>query len=356
MGAVVLEWGQYGYFDSFDVIRSGTSMVGVAEADLPSPIATNLKSGYYVDNMVTTGVTYFYKVRVWRAGESLLSDEIEALAKIKVLFTPASLSLELWLDGKDESTLTLDSSNLVSTWRDKSGKARHAVQEDTQKKPVYDSTVKGISAQSSLKALTGAFENPSISEGSKNQYLLFMVAKPTKSNTSLFSQTSSGAEYYVRDSYNSNFFSGEAFTSGDASYGGVGVQFSLTTGAVALTETRNSLAPFYISRGFTVGSTPKIFGISRSAGGSIYSMVNGVSVAGSPTSVQKVGWKKYSIFSQYTSSSVGQGTIYEIILVFDLVDSLENTSRKIEGYLAHKWGLLESLPIDHPYKINPPLE
>lgn len=81
MGAVVLEWGQYGYFDSFDVIRSGTSMVGVAEADLPSPIATNLKSGYYVDTMATLGVTYFYKIRTWRAGVSFLSDQVEILTK-----------------------------------------------------------------------------------------------------------------------------------------------------------------------------------------------------------------------------------------------------------------------------------
>ena len=26
----------------------------------------------------------------------------------------------------------------------------------------------------------------------------------------------------------------------------------------------------------------------------------------------------------------------------------------IEGYFAHKWGLTGSLPIGHPYKVNPP--
>lgn len=81
MGAVVLEWGQYGYFDSFDVIRSGSSMVGITEANLPSPIATNLKNGYYVDNTATLGVTYFYMIRTWRAGVSHLSDQIEILTK-----------------------------------------------------------------------------------------------------------------------------------------------------------------------------------------------------------------------------------------------------------------------------------
>ena len=29
--------------------------------------------------------------------------------------------------------------------------------------------------------------------------------------------------------------------------------------------------------------------------------------------------------------------------------------QKVEGYLAHKWGLSESLPADHPYKAAPPV-
>jgi hypothetical protein len=43
------------------------------------------------------------------------------------------------------------------------------------------------------------------------------------------------------------------------------------------------------------------------------------------------------------------GQIKEIVVVSD------NTDRqKIEGYLAHKWGLTDSLPVDHPYKTSPP--
>ena len=28
--------------------------------------------------------------------------------------------------------------------------------------------------------------------------------------------------------------------------------------------------------------------------------------------------------------------------------------QRIEGYLAHKWGLTANLPSNHPYKVNPP--
>jgi hypothetical protein len=28
--------------------------------------------------------------------------------------------------------------------------------------------------------------------------------------------------------------------------------------------------------------------------------------------------------------------------------------QKLEGYLAHKWGLKANLPVDHPFKSTPP--
>ena len=45
------------------------------------------------------------------------------------------------------------------------------------------------------------------------------------------------------------------------------------------------------------------------------------------------------------------GFIGEIIII----NSVEDSDRqKIEGYLAHKWGLTANLPADHPYKSNAP--
>lgn len=84
MAGIRLEWAQFGKFDSFDVIRSSTSMVGVSDGDLPAPIATNLQRMYYVDTLVTEGATYFYKIRVWRDGQALVSEEFEALALSRI--------------------------------------------------------------------------------------------------------------------------------------------------------------------------------------------------------------------------------------------------------------------------------
>lgn len=82
MAGIVLECSQHGHFDSFDVIRSLTSMVGIADSDLPSPIASGLLTMYYVDLAVVEGVTYYYKFRVWRDGVALVSDEIGITAQL----------------------------------------------------------------------------------------------------------------------------------------------------------------------------------------------------------------------------------------------------------------------------------
>jgi len=46
------------------------------------------------------------------------------------------------------------------------------------------------------------------------------------------------------------------------------------------------------------------------------------------------------------------GVIYEF--VFCPTALSENDRQKVEGYLAHKWGLEANLPSDHPYKSTAP--
>lgn len=73
MSSVHMEFAQFGDFDSFDVFRSDSP---INTSSLPTPIATGLLTMYYEDDTVINGMTYYYMVRVNRAGESLLSEEI----------------------------------------------------------------------------------------------------------------------------------------------------------------------------------------------------------------------------------------------------------------------------------------
>jgi hypothetical protein len=61
-----------------------------------------------------------------------------------------------------------------------------------------------------------------------------------------------------------------------------------------------------------------------------------------------IGASESSYNSETAHSAV---SIAEIVLLRDVDDNLR---QKIEGYLAHKWGLTTNLPIEHPYKFIPP--
>jgi len=55
----------------------------------------------------------------------------------------------------------------------------------------------------------------------------------------------------------------------------------------------------------------------------------------------------------YRDNKIGFGGKIREIVIFD--DYLNESNRqKVEGYLAHKWGLAASLPTGHPYKDTAP--
>jgi hypothetical protein len=57
-------------------------------------------------------------------------------------------------------------------------------------------------------------------------------------------------------------------------------------------------------------------------------------------------------FKRTFISDYSQMAMYEIVLVSSVI-TITNR-QKLEGYLAHKWGLTANLPSDHPYKTVAP--
>jgi hypothetical protein len=47
-----------------------------------------------------------------------------------------------------------------------------------------------------------------------------------------------------------------------------------------------------------------------------------------------------------------KGSVYEFLIFSE--NLFDDNRQKIEGYLAHKWGLSNNLPANHPYKNNAP--
>ena len=85
--------------------------------------------------------------------------------------TPTDISgLIAWYDAQDASTITMDGSNLVSQWSDKSSNANHVTQSTSANKPKYV-----YSAINSLPALQGYHDgtNPSCLSITDNSSLVF---------------------------------------------------------------------------------------------------------------------------------------------------------------------------------------
>lgn len=85
MAGIRLEFAQFGDFDSFDVIRSTSSMSGIADVDLPSPIVTGLNTMYYIDTGIVENQKYYYRVAVWRDGIKSVSEQITSWATESVV-------------------------------------------------------------------------------------------------------------------------------------------------------------------------------------------------------------------------------------------------------------------------------
>lgn len=79
MSRIVLSWNQLSDFDTFDIFRS-TSTIDVS--NLPTPVATGLTDTRYSDSSVTSGTTYFYRIRTNYNGLSVLSDEFSLIAEV----------------------------------------------------------------------------------------------------------------------------------------------------------------------------------------------------------------------------------------------------------------------------------
>ena len=53
------------------------------------------------------------------------------------------------------------------------------------------------------------------------------------------------------------------------------------------------------------------------------------------------------------NSSLYDGQIAEVVILNSVTDT--DIRQKIEGYLAHKWGFVDKLASDHPYKTAAPV-
>jgi hypothetical protein len=219
------------------------------------------------------------------------------------------------LDANDNSSIVHDS-NLVSEWKDKSSNGNNATQTVSANKPSTGTSE--INGLNSIKFDGNSdFLNVASFSGTPSIYLLIKIndrygVKRILSQGNFENANGEGFFLRVKDNY-----------------------IELNMYPASLTSPINSNTAYIIS----LDLSTKIW-------------VNGTLVASTDQ-------KQLTSTEAFNISSFGNGTgefydgnVGEIILI----DSLSTSDDRhiLEGYLAHKWGIVSELPSDHPYKHSAP--
>jgi len=239
-------------------------------------------------------------------------------------WTPADITTTAWWDAADATTIT-ETAGRVSQWRDKSGSNYHWGQATGAAQPTTGTrTIGGLNAldfSSNHMALTSSGPQP----GTGNTLVLAVVHADTFG-------TASGTSNRIL-----NFRAG------------TGTLYGLFNhqGKISYNQT-NSFAPAQQ----TMTSGTRIFGGYRT--GSTLAVGTGGTYTGITQTAGAFTLDHWYLGAYDPTNTPGfwDGMIAEIVYLhaYDL-----ETRQKIEGYLAWKWGQETSLPANHPYKLERPL-
>jgi hypothetical protein len=242
--------------------------------------------------------------------------------------TNLTSSLALWLDASDSSTITLNGTK-VSQWRDKSGNVRHANQSDSALQPNYTSA--GLNGKNVVTlsqdnlavtslVLTGtgwhAFAVASLSSSS-NGFGRLLTLK-ISSNTNDFDNANSWVPIYRNSSSNAI----------------AAIQSSGSTSTSAVTYNQSYIfSSEILSSGLNIYKNGVLSGTKGSA--TSLNTTSGLQIG------QALG----------ANGEKWDGLVAEVIFISS---TLQSDREKVEGYLAHKWGLASYLAAGHPYKNSAP--
>jgi len=255
-------------------------------------------------------------------------------------WNPTFIKTALWLDAADASTIT-ESGGSVSQWNDKSGNNFNASQGTSAERPTYVTNAVG---NKNALLFDGVDDFVVVAHNNLlNMQLdpsaVFCVYKQDVSGTGfrLF-QKDDGVGTFA----DSLFGSPQNFTSVAGAFGD-SYSPAYTPGDVAIQSFTwdGSLMTNWLDG--TLATPGTVF--------------NGTIVGGSidPTNTPAANTDDLYIAKRNNpgfSEGNFQGYICEIIFSNLNLSTIER--QKVEGYLAHKWGLTANLPADHPYKTVEP--
>ena len=235
------------------------------------------------------------------------------------LWTPEQISTAIWVDASDAATIT-ESGGSVSQWDDKSGGGHHFAQANAAFQPTTGATtLGGLNVldfdEDFMNGLTTPFATIS------DAFLIFVVDSGSSGNTWFsLSGDQTGTQRW-------NALGNLSYDTGDVGAGG------------RLTTTYSNANPG--TYGFESNVTDDTKAIYQNG---IVLASNTAPQSVTPPTTANIGGRQFATYDM----SLG-----EWIAIDGQVTTA--TRQRLEGYLAWKWGLVDNLPADHPYKNAPPV-
>jgi len=247
-------------------------------------------------------------------------------ASVPSAWTPAALTdLQLWLDADDTATLWEDTAattaatnnGLVARWDDKSGNDYHAFErvDSYYREPTrIDGSVGGNTA-----LLFDAIENAMRTSCGMSQTTNWMIA-------TVFVPNSAGNTRRILQSVDKN-----ALIHATRNTGNIYLDGFIRTDSWA-----------------SAGDTNLACLVAADSGNFIF-YGDGTNLTTSTRA--NAAWGTICIGRDGAYGEGADAYVCEVLAAYTN-DELER--QKLEGYLAHKWGLEANLPSDHPYKASAP--
>lgn len=244
-------------------------------------------------------------------------------------FNPASIpGCQLWLDAADTSSVALNSSSNVLAWIDKSGNGYHM---NTLPGNSYAGNSSYPTIGTSINGKGTVNFNPSAGlkqsttlDGVKNFFWVGAVGPPTGADIAgLYfmlghdSYSDWCGDAHTRKMLNSDFAAPGILNASPTSVFTSDTNSTVTNATFSTVNTPSLSTPFLLSVAGITGST-RYQGICYDRG-------------------THIGWC---------------GNLGEVIIFNSVLTTIQR--QKVEGYLAHKWGLQSSLPSNHPHKTTAP--
>jgi len=253
------------------------------------------------------------------------------------LWTPEDLDgLSGWWDASDSETLGL-SSDSITNWLDKSGNNYHLTQTTIHKAPTV--VVDGGLQYARFTAISDQAIDRETWVGtnylSQDTFIVGRINSASEDLARLVTQAkSTGTDYDAGRSYIAFLFR-KPTSKLTSYYDGKYIDAAINTNELFIAETRQTSTSTGVAGHvvITVNATTSVSNaVTPSTLWDMQRVRFGAGI-GAPT--------KY--FDGYLGEVIVAPTNYGT-----------DDRQKLEGYLAHKWGITANLPSDHPYKSNPP--